>query len=165
MQRRNFIRNSLGFGIAVHPLVKALGSARIGSRQPYRPAGPRAPLTIYNNWSSYDELSDNIPLTEALAMKELHELLRWKKNGVQVDYYVMDAFWFDKSGGYRTWHKQHWPNGPDVWLKTCRDNHIKPGMWFSTNLLGFGDSRFLEAIPEWQDSVSADGGTLCIFSG
>ena len=39
-------------------------------------------------------------------MKELNELIRLKKNGVHVDYYVMDAFWFDKKGGFRTWHKQ-----------------------------------------------------------
>ena len=33
------------------------------------------PIVVYNNWSSYDELSDNVPLTEQLAMKELDELL------------------------------------------------------------------------------------------
>jgi hypothetical protein len=27
------------------------------------------PVWVYNNWSSYDELSDNIPLTEQLAMR------------------------------------------------------------------------------------------------
>ena len=26
------------------------------------------PVFVYNNWSAYDELSDNIPLDEALAM-------------------------------------------------------------------------------------------------
>src|SRR2546429_361341 len=29
------------------------------------------PIAVYNNWSAYDELSDRIELTEALAMKEL----------------------------------------------------------------------------------------------
>ncbi len=37
------------------------------------------PVWVYNNWSSYDELSDNIPLTEALAMRELDEIARLKK--------------------------------------------------------------------------------------
>jgi len=32
-------------------------------------------------------------------MKELNEVLRLKKNGVQADYYLMDAFWFDRDGG------------------------------------------------------------------
>src|SRR5580700_2996486 len=35
----------------------------------------RDPVWVYNNWSSYDELSDNIPLTEELAMKELEEIV------------------------------------------------------------------------------------------
>jgi hypothetical protein len=41
-------------------------------------------LTINDNWSAYDELSDNIPLTEELAMRELRELIRLKRQGVQV---------------------------------------------------------------------------------
>jgi hypothetical protein len=36
----------------------------------------RDPIWVYNDWSAYDELSDNIPLTEALAMKELGQIVR-----------------------------------------------------------------------------------------
>src|SRR5215469_9115650 len=39
----------------------------------------RDPVWVYNDWSSYDELSDNIPLTEELAMKELNEIIRLRK--------------------------------------------------------------------------------------
>lgn len=78
------------------------------------------PIAVYNNWSSYDELSDNIPLTEELAMRELKEVIRLKSKGVRIDYYVMDAFWFDKDGGYRVWNKKNWPNGPDRWLEACK---------------------------------------------
>src|SRR5712691_6536736 len=34
-------------------------------------AGLNQPIAVYNNWSAYDELSDNIELTEELAMKQL----------------------------------------------------------------------------------------------
>jgi len=34
------------------------------------------PITIYNNWSAYDELSDNVELTEDLALRQLIELGR-----------------------------------------------------------------------------------------
>jgi hypothetical protein len=61
----------------------------------------RQPICIYNNWSTYDELSDNIVLTEELAMKELDEVLRLRKAGVRIDYYLMDAFWYAPDGGYR----------------------------------------------------------------
>src|SRR5215471_2135199 len=50
----------------------------------------RDPVWVYNNWSSYDELSDSIPLTEELAMKELDEIVRLEKYGVHFDYYMMD---------------------------------------------------------------------------
>src|SRR5664279_4171021 len=116
MQRRNFITNSVAGSLALHPLSKAI-TKNPTLFSPYNKLnGPPKPVFIYNNWSSYDELSDNIPLTEELAMKELNEVLRLKKSGVEIDYYLMDAFWFDRDGGYRTWRKQHWPNGPEKWL-------------------------------------------------
>ena len=74
----------------------------------------RDPIFVYNDWSAYDELSDNIPLTEELAMKELDEIVRLRRFGAHFDYYMMDAFWFDPGGGYRTWRKPNWPNGPDL---------------------------------------------------
>jgi hypothetical protein len=164
MQRRSFIQNSIGCGMALHPLSKAFTKNTLFPLK-RKLNGPPKPVFIYNNWSSYDELSDNIPLTEELAMKELNEILRLKKNGVQIDYYLMDAFWFDRDGGYRTWHKQHWPNGPDTWLKSCRQNNILPGMWFSTNLISGGGNIFLNMIPEWQSSANDDSGILCLFEG
>jgi len=84
-------------------------------RAPTRLGEPllRDPIWVYNDWSAYDELSDNIPLTEALAMKELDEIVRLRKLGVHFDYYMMDAFWFAPDGGYRTWRTPNWPNGPD----------------------------------------------------
>lgn len=123
------------------------------------------PIAVYNNWSSYDELSDNIPLTEELAMRELDNVVRLKKDGVRIDYYVMDAFWFDLDGGYRTWNKQHWPNGPDRWLKACKAAGVKPGLWFSTNLIRAGGRPMLNVIPEWKGSVTSDSATLSLFEG
>lgn len=126
---------------------------------------PKTPIFIYNNWSSYDELSDNVALTESLAMSELNELIRWKKNGVKIDYYVMDAFWFDIDGGYRQWDKKHWRNGPEKWLAACKTNNIKPGMWFSTNLVSMGGKQALNIIPEWKNSVTDDPNVLSLFEG
>lgn len=123
------------------------------------------PIAVYNNWSSYDELSDNIPLTEDLAMKELKEVIRLKSKGVRIDYYVMDAFWFDKDSGYRVWNKKNWPKGPNAWLEACKQAGIQPGLWFSTNLVVAGGSQMLNVIPEWKSSESANGGTLSLFEG
>lgn len=160
MKRRSFIRRAAVLGaaapLAVRVLAEGVGDAK---------AGPRQPVFVYNNWSAYDELSDKVVQTEALAMRELGEILRLRNSGVQIDYYVMDAFWFDKMGGYRSWNHEHWPNGPDKWLKGCLSNKIRPGMWFSTNLIATHDGRFLEPVPEWADSVSTDPNILCLFEG
>jgi hypothetical protein len=160
-------------GLGTHSLGRVAGSAGMiaGSARvtagygKVMAAGPREPVFVYNNWSAYDELSDKVVQTEALAMRELEELLRLRRNGVRFDYYVMDAFWFDKNGGYRTWQHKHWPNGPDKWLSTCLANKIRPGMWFSTNLIATHDGRFLEPVPEWKDSVGTDPNILCLFEG
>src|SRR3984885_7187018 len=120
----------------------------------------RDPIFVYNNWSAYDELSDNIPLTEQLAMKELDQILRLRRFGVRVDYYMMDAFWFAPDGGYRTWRKPNWPNGPEAWIKKCRDNGILPGLWFGTNEL-----VKINPIPEWQTSLTANKGEMSFFEG
>ncbi len=118
------------------------------------------PIVVYNNWSSYDELSDNVPLTEELAMREMNEMLRLRRDGVPFDYYMMDAFWYAKDGGYREWRKSTWPNGPDVWLNRCREAGIKPGMWFGTNLL-----VQLDPAPEWEDSLNKKRTAMCFFKG
>jgi hypothetical protein len=120
----------------------------------------RDPIFVYNNWSAYDELSDNIPLTEQLAMNELDEILRWRRLGVRFDYYTIDAFWFDPDGSYRTWRKPNWPNGPNAWIRKCLENGILPGLWFSTNTL-----VKINAAPEWRDSLTEKKGSMSLFEG
>jgi hypothetical protein len=120
----------------------------------------RDPIWVYNNWSSYDELSDNIPLTESLAMKELDELIRLQKVGAHFDYYMMDAFWFAPDGGYRKWRTPNWPNGPDAWIAKCQQNGVLPGLWFSTNTL-----VKINAAPAWRDSLNAKGGSMSFYEG
>src|SRR5215470_1899422 len=93
------------------------------------------PIFVYNNWSSYDELSDNVMLSEQLALKELDEIMRLRRSGVRFDYYMMDAFWFAQDGGYKTWRKSTWPSGPEQWLKRCKESALIPGLWFGTNTL------------------------------
>lgn len=118
------------------------------------------PVWVYNDWSAYDELSDNISLTEELAMKELAEIVRLKKYGVHFDYYMMDAFWFDPDGAYRKWRTPDWPNGPERWIETCQKNGLKPGLWFGSNML-----VKINAAPNWKDSLHANGWLVSFFEG
>jgi hypothetical protein len=99
------------------------------------------PAAVYNNWSAYDELSDRVELTEALAMKQFDELLRLRRAGGRFDYYLMDAFWYSRTGGYREFRRPHWPNGPNRWLAACRQHRVK------LSLLSFGRTHSFGAMP------------------
>jgi hypothetical protein len=146
-------------------LVLCAAASTARAEQPYSrnalgsPTIPN-PISVYDNWSAYDELSDNVPLTQALSMRELDNVLRLRKAGARFDYYVMDAFWFDPNGAYRTWKKPNWPAGPDLWIKTCERNGIRPGLWFSTNTL-----VHLNAAPQWRDSLNKQGTAMSMFEG
>lgn len=144
----------LAAGISVGHAQQTYSREALGS-----PALPN-PISVYDNWSSYDELSDNVPLTEALSLRELDQVLRLKADGARFDYYVMDAFWFDPDGAYRTWKKPNWPNGPDLWIRTCQQHGILPGLWFSTNTL-----VHLNAPPQWRDSLNKQGTAMSMFEG
>ncbi len=121
----------------------------------------KKPIGVYINWASYDELSDNVELTEAIAMEQLEHMIRLRKLGMKLDYYMMDAFWYAVDGGYRTWRKPHWPKGPDAWLKKCAENGIKPGMWVGCNAL----FAKINAVPAWEDSLQGDRMSACMFAG
>lgn len=162
--RRKFIKNLAG-GFAILPALGATTYEKNKSQYSYVSTGLKKPASVYINWASYDELSDNIPLTEQLALKQLNELIRLKKLGVQLDYYIMDMFWFDKDGAYRKWRRESWPNGPDKWLKKCLEAGIKPGLWFSTNMITVGNNNFLSVPEVWEDSLSRKKNSLCLFSG
>lgn len=118
------------------------------------------PVAVYNNWSAYDELSDRIELTESLAMKELDQIVRLRRAGVRIDYYLMDAFWYATNGGYREFRRPNWPSGPDRWLKACRDHNIKPGLWVASNV-----PFRVDVLPEWRSSMDATGSAMCFFDG
>ena len=149
-------RSLVGAAAALLLLASPLRAQVPGAAQPMLPA----PVWVYNDWSAYDELSDAVPLTEALAMRELGEIERLRRAGVRFDYYMMDAFWFDREGGYRTWRKPAWPDGPARWIEACRAAGIKPGLWFGTNSL-----VALEPAPAWRSSLTADGHAMALYAG
>ena len=85
---------TIGFGKGAAPLALLLGlSSAFGrtsaielpdSLVPLRgTVSLNQPIAVYNNWSAYDELSDNIELTEKLAMKELGQIVRLRRAGVR----------------------------------------------------------------------------------
>ena len=55
------------------------------------------PIAVYDAWAAYDELSDKVELTEALAMHQFDRMLGLRRLGVRFDYYPMDAFFLTTS--------------------------------------------------------------------
>jgi len=159
MRATGVLRSIRVFGWALWLLGAVLTSADAQPAPAPAPFLP-APVWVYNNWSAYDELSDKVPLTEALAMREVNEILRLRKAGVRIDYYVMDAFWYDPDSGYRRWRAADWPQGPDRWLAALKANGIKPGLWFSTNTL-----THMAAVPAWQGSLDKAGNAMSLTTG
>ena len=153
---RLFVIAALAASMTPCELVAQANYSRTALASPFVPD----PISVYDNWAAYDELSDNVPLTEQLTLKELDNMLRLKRDGVRFDYYVMDAFWFDPDGGYRTWKKPNWPEGPDRWIQLCQKNGIQPGLWFSTNTL-----VHLNAAATWKDSLNKSGTAMSMFEG
>lgn len=126
------------------------------------------PLGIYINWSAYDELSDAVQLDQDLAMRQLDHLLRLRRAGARLDAYIMDCFWYDPDGAYRTWRTPHWRDQGEGWLKACRDHGVLPGLWFGCNSVG--KWMGLHRHPRWADSIESNpdpaaGGGYCLFEG
>ena len=118
------------------------------------------PTYIYDNWSTYDELSDAVPLTEDVALFQLEQVQRLQGQGVTYDAYLMDAFWYEPSGGYLTWRADRWPNGPEKWLAGCKAAGLSPGLWFPAN------TAFTLDVPDaWKDSLDSNGWGFCCFEG
>ncbi len=110
-------------------------------------------VSVYINWSAYDELSENIELTEEIALTQLEHLVRLRGLGVRFDYYLMDCFWYARDGAYRTFRKPHFAEGADRWLKLCAEAGVKPGLWIATNSTWCA----LDIVPAWKDSASPTG--------
>ncbi len=126
------------------------------------------PLGIYINWSAYDELSDKIQLTEALAIEQFTHFLRLRQAGAKLDCYLMDCFWYAPQGAYRTWRRPQWSDDGEGWLALCREHDVLPGMWFGNNAVGewFGVHRH----ESWAGSIDATEdrtqvGAYCLFEG
>jgi len=104
---------------------------------------------IYNDWGAHDELGTLVKpqLTEQLTSELLDVLQVMKTNyGTQLDYYVLDAFWYDPKGAYVSFKQPNWPRGYEPALQRMRALGMKPGLWFN---LG-GGTLDLKNTPGWQ---------------
>ena len=103
---------------------------------------------VYCDWAAHDELGTLLKpqLTEQLTNSLLDRLQTMKAGyGIQFDYYLMDAFWYDPKGAFLTFKKPNWSRGYGPALRRMLDLGMKPGLWFD---LG-GSTLDLKRTPSW----------------
>ncbi|HTQ09516.1 MAG TPA: hypothetical protein VMI31_05535, partial [Fimbriimonadaceae bacterium] len=66
----------------------------------------------------------------------------------------------ERDGGYRTWKKDRWPDGPQGWLDACAEHGLLPGLWFPANT-----AFELDPPAAWGRSLASDGWGLSCFEG
>ncbi len=103
-----------------------------------------APIEIYTHASAPAEHLAASPLSEALALGDVDQLIRLKKSGLRVDYDLLDAYAITHDGLHASGRNAAWPHGPDAWITHCRAAGIRPGLRFSSSALRpFGQAPFL----------------------
>lgn len=114
------------------------------------------PLKIYSDWGLHDELSDNICLGDKMVKDMIGQIdgLR-QKDGVNFDYYLMDAFWWEDGGRYLDFKKSIWPDGISEVTKKLSEAGLKFGLWFDANM-------GLVKLPENESSTRGVGGQFCV---
>ncbi len=154
-----FRRRQLLAGAALAPFAPLSGIRPVQAA-----SSLSGPMSIYINWGAYDELSDNVPLTEKLAMAQFDELLRLRKAGARFDCYLMDCFWFDEKGSYRKWRSPNFSaSGGQRWLAQCKRHGINPGLWVGMNANWGANAK--PVVQAWKDSHDPRVSAMSLFSG
>lgn len=112
-------------------------------------------LKIYSDWGAHDELAHEAMLDEKMGLRLLEHLKKAKEAGVDFDYYLMDAQWFDEKGLYLSFKKWAWPNGAECFLKELKSMGMRFGMWFDVNM------GMLE-LPESAVRYGGDDNRICL---
>lgn len=115
-------------------------------------------FTAYSTWALHDELGDTIPLDEAIVLRALDALERWRAFDFFPQYFNIDYGWTDPELGYRHFYRERWPNGPDRVLKRIRVMGMLPGLWYPVS---GGRLR----VPGWAASLSSDNWNYSLLDG
>lgn len=110
---------------------------------------PRPIFSAYSTWALHDELGDTVPLDEALVLRALDSLERWRAFDFFPQYFNIDYGWTDPELGYRHFYRERWPDGPERVLNRIREMGMSPGLWYAVS------GAYLR-IPRWRASLASD---------
>ena len=153
-----------GWCVSFLALLAACAVTAPGSRaQRNAPASEMAaPIEIYTHASAPAAQAAASPLSEALTLRDLDQLVRLKKSGLRIDYDLLDASAIAPDGLLSSGRTAAWPDGPDAWIAQCRAAGIHSGLRFAASALrpngrapAFFEGKslhdFISALQSWYD--------------
>jgi len=120
----------------------------------------KKPMRVYSDWVLHDDLTPGDPiLTADMTLQNIPVLREFeKKSGVKFDYYLMDAFWFERHTPYDTFRPDTFPNGMKPVREALDEADMKLGLWFDINAI----HTHLSELEEWREyDTHLGNGALC----
>ncbi|MBE6558233.1 MAG: hypothetical protein E7661_04395 [Ruminococcaceae bacterium] len=123
--------------------------------------GDGNPLRIYCDWGLHDDLTPGEPtMSAALTLENIPRVAELnRKSGVSFDYYLMDAFWFEKGKPYTEFDSVAFPEGMDKIKAALDETGLKLGLWFDINGI---HTRLAERPELAQYNAELGNGALCL---
>lgn len=85
------------------------------------------PLGINNQWGAAPTLDDE------QTLDVLNLMGKWRKQGVQFDYFTLDAGWVDFNSDLTRFRPVAYPHGPRSIIERVESLGMKFGLWFATS--------------------------------
>ena len=97
--------------------------------------GDGQPLRVYCDWGLHDDLTPGDPiLTAAMTLENIPRVAELnRRSGANFDYYLMDAFWFEKGKPYTDFNPETFPEGMTAIKAALDETGLKLGLWFDIN--------------------------------
>lgn len=121
----------------------------------------KEPLRIYNDWGLHDDLTPGDPiLTAEMTLENIPRVAEMnRKSDANFDYYLMDAFWFEKGHPYTHIRPDTFPEGMAPIKAALDEAGLKFGLWFDIN----GIHTSLAELPELAKyNTELGNGALCL---
>ena len=123
--------------------------------------GDGKPLRVYCDWGLHDDLTPGDPiLTAAMTLENIPRVAELnRRSGAGFDYYLMDAFWFERGKPYTHFRSDTFPEGMSAIKAALDQAGLKLGLWFDINGIHTG----LASLPELaQYNTELGNGALCL---
>lgn len=123
--------------------------------------GDGKPLRVYCDWGLHDDLTPGEPtMSAALTLENIPRVAELnRKSCAAFDYYLMDAFWFEKGKPYTDFDPEAFPNGMTEIKAALDAAGLKLGLWFDINGI---HTRLVERPELAQYNAELGNGALCL---